>query len=143
MRTFRRLNDGTRYYGLTWQGWLAFGVAGGVLYAAARVSPLDYRPTITMTLFALAAAGMVLYAVSGQALGPGRYVAAFVRWRCGPARFVAPDATTPVSGGVTVDLAPLVLEGHADESAWWQPDEEQAGDGRSTNGQAPRAVRLP
>ncbi len=21
MRTFRRLNDGARYYGLTWQGW--------------------------------------------------------------------------------------------------------------------------
>ncbi|MGI9097111.1 MAG: hypothetical protein ACR2H2_01220 [Solirubrobacteraceae bacterium] len=143
MRTFRRLNDGARYYGLTWQGWLACGVAGGVLYAAARFSPLDYRPTITMTLFVLAAAGMVLYAVSGQALGPGRYIAAFVRWRCGPARFVAPDATTRVSGGVTVDLVPLMLEGRADETAWWQRDEDTAGGPASANGNAAQSARLP
>jgi hypothetical protein len=119
------LDDGTRYYGLTWRGWLAGGAAGGVLYGAVRVSPLGYRPTITLTLFVLAAAGVVLFAVSGQALGPGRYVAALARWRCGPVRFVAPDAVTRVRGGVIVDVAPLVLAGHADEAAWWHPDDHQ------------------
>jgi hypothetical protein len=138
MRTFRRLNDGARYYGLTWHGWLALGLAGTVLYAAVRLSPLGYRPTITMTLFALAAAGMVLYAISGQALGPGCYIAAFVRWRCRPAFF---DAVTPVRDGVVVDVVPLVLAGGADERAWW-PDDGDAGTA-AANGRAARSMRLP
>jgi hypothetical protein len=138
MGTFRRLNDGVRYYGLTWRGWLALGVAGGVLYGAVRVSPLDSRPTITMTLFVLAAASMVLYAVSGQALGPGRYIAAFVRWRCGPGSF---DAAAPVRGGVVVDVVALVLAGRADETAWW-PDDADAGT-PAANGPAARSMRLP
>ena len=138
MRTFRRLNDGARYYGLTWQGWLALGLAGAVLYGAVRESPLGARPTITLTLFVLAAAGMVLYAVSGQALGPGRYIAAFVRWRCGPESF---DAAAPVRGGVVVDVVALVLAGGADETAWW-PDDGDAGT-PAANGRAARSVRLP
>jgi len=138
MRTFRRLNDGARYYGLTWHGWLALGLAGAVLYAAVRLSPLGYRPTITMTLFAFAAAGMVLYAVSGQALGPGRYIAAFVRWRCGPGSF---DAAAPVTGGVVVDTLPLLLAGGTDETAWW-PDDGEVGTS-TANGRAARSVRFP
>jgi hypothetical protein len=138
MRTFRRLNDGARYYGLTWRGWLALGLAGAALYAAVRVSPLGSRLTITMMLFALTAAGMVLYAVSGQALGPGRYIAAFVRWRCGPESF---DAAAPVTGGVVVDVAPLVLAGDADETAWW-PYDGEAGPS-AANGRVARSVRLP
>jgi len=141
MHAFRRLNDGTRYYGLTWQRWLALGLAGGVLYAAVRVSPLGYRPTITLTLFTLAAAGMALYSVGGQALGPGRYIAAFVRWRCGSTRFVAPDATTPVTGGVIVDALPLLLAGRVDETAWWPEDGDVASP--SINDAATRCVRLP
>jgi hypothetical protein len=137
MRTFRRLNDGARYYGLTWQGWLALGVAGAVLYAAVRGSPLGSRPTITLTLFVLAAAGMVLYAVSGQALGPGRYIAAFVRWRCGPASF---NAAAPARGGVVVDVAPLVLAEGADETAGWPDDGEAAAP--AANGRAVRPVGL-
>jgi hypothetical protein len=142
MRTFRRLNDGARYYGLTWQGWLALGLAASVLYAAIRVSPLGYRPTVTLTLFALAAASMMLYALSGQALGPARYIAAFLRWRYGTAYFVAPDATTPVTGGVLVDALPLVLAGHADETAWW-PDERETDEPARTNASGGRFVRLP
>jgi hypothetical protein len=138
MRTFRRLNDGARYYGLTWRGWLALGLAGAVLYAAVRLSPVGSRPTITMTLFALAAAGMVLYAVSGQALGPVRYIGAFVRWRCGPGSF---DAAAPVRGGVVVDVVPLVRAEGADETAWW-PDDDDA-DRPPANGRAARSVRLP
>jgi hypothetical protein len=138
MRTFRRLNDGARYYGLTWRGWLALGLAGAVLYAAVRLSPLGSRPTITMTLFALAAASMVLYAVSGQALGPGRYIAAFVRWRCGPGSF---DAAAPVRGGVLVNVVALVLAGGADETAWWSDDGE--GGTLAANGRAARSMRLP
>jgi hypothetical protein len=91
-----------------------------------------------MTLFVLAAAGMVLYAVSGQALGPGRYIAAFVRWRCGP---VTLDAAAPVRGGVVVDVVPLVLAGGADETAWW-PDDGEAGT-PPANGRAAQSVRLP
>jgi hypothetical protein len=137
MGTFRRLNDGARYYGLTWQGWLALGLAGAVLYGAVLESPLGARPTITLTLFVLAVAGMVLYAVSGQALGPGRYIAAFVRWRCGPGSF---DAAAPVRGGVVVDMVPLVLAAGADETAWW-PDDGEAG-AQAANGRAARSMRI-
>jgi hypothetical protein len=122
MPTFRRLNDGTRYYGLTWRGWLAAAVGGGLLYLSVRFSPLSYKPTITLTLFAMAAAGVALYAISGQALGPGRYLLAIVRWRLGPARFVAPDDEYPVSGGVLVDAVPLILAESTDELAWWRVD---------------------
>jgi len=122
MQTFRRLNDGTRYYGMTWQGWLAAALAGGVLYVSVRFSPLSYKPTITLTLFVMAAAGVALYAVGGQALGPGRYVLAIVRWRFGPAHFLAPDAEEPVSGGVIVDAVPLVLADSTEDAAWWQLD---------------------
>ena len=122
MPTFRRLNDGTRYYGLTWRGWLAAAVAGGVLYLCVRFSPLSYKPTITLTLFVMAAAGVALYAIGGQALGPSRYVVAIIRWRFGAARFITPDDQHPVSGGVLVDAVPLVLAESTDELAWWQVD---------------------
>jgi len=120
MPTFRRLNDGTRYYGLTWRGWLTAAFAGGLLYLSVRFSPLSYKPTITLTVFAMAIAGMALYAISGQALGPSRYVVAIIRWRFGPAHFVAPDAAHPVRGGVLVDAVPLLLADRSDELAWWQ-----------------------
>jgi hypothetical protein len=125
MPTFRRLNDGTRYYGLTWRGWLAASAAAGLLYLAVRLSPLSYKPTISITLLVMAAAGMALYAVSGQALGPGRYVAAVVRWRFGPAYFRAPDADRAVTGGVLVDAVPLVLAGASNELAWWRLEDAE------------------
>jgi hypothetical protein len=80
MQTFRRLNDSERYYGLSWRGWLGVGLGGGLLYLAVRFSPLGTRPTITITVLALALAGAVLQAVSGQALGPGRYLLALLRY---------------------------------------------------------------
>ena len=76
MQTFRRLNDPERYYGLSWRGWISVAVGGGVLYLAVRFSPIGTRPTITITVLALALAGTILQAVSGQALGPGRYLLA-------------------------------------------------------------------
>lgn len=136
MQTFRRLNDGTRYYGLTWRGWLAATVAGGLLYLSVRFSPLGYKPTITLTLFVMAAAGVALYAVGGQALGPGRYVLAIVRWRFGPAAFIAPDAQHPVDGGgVLVDAVPLMLDEGSENVAWWRVDANQ-GAPSTSNGAA-------
>ena len=75
MRTFRRLNDPERYYGLSWRGWLAAGAGGGILYLAVRVSPLGLRPTITIVVLALAFVGVILHGLSGQAIGPARYLA--------------------------------------------------------------------
>jgi hypothetical protein len=133
MPTFRRLNDGTRYYGLTWRGWLAASAAGGLLYLAVRFSPLGYKPTITITLLVMTAAGMALYAVSGQALGPGRYVAALVRWRFGSAHFQAPDSKHRVAGGVLVDAVPLVLADASEALSWWRPDEAQRANGNGSS----------
>ena len=46
-----------------------------------RLSPLAAKPTITITLFVLTLAGMVLYGVSGQALSPGRQLMAIISYR--------------------------------------------------------------
>lgn len=143
MPTFRRLNDGTRYYGLTWRGWLAAAAAGGLLYLSVRFSPLSYKPTITLTLFAMAAAGVALYAISGQALGPSRYVLAIIRWRFGAARFIAPDDEHPVSGGVLVDAVPLILADSTDELAWWLVDTAAPAGSNGDPGHAHDAERSP
>jgi hypothetical protein len=80
MQTFRRLNDPERYYGLSWRGWLFVALGGAVVYLAVRFSPLGMRPTITITVLTLALAAVILHAVSGQALGPGRYLLALYRY---------------------------------------------------------------
>jgi hypothetical protein len=79
--TLRRLDDRERYWGLPWTGWVAATAAAGALYVAVRFSPLGTKPTITLTLFILAFAGMVLYGVSGQALSPGRQLLAILSYR--------------------------------------------------------------
>lgn len=108
MQTLRRLNDPERYYGLSWRGWLAAGAGGGVLYAAVRVSPLGLRPTITITVLVLAFAGVVLHALAGQALGPGRYVLAVIRYARAPKQLVPPHE--PDRGGLVLDAAPEISQ---------------------------------
>ena len=80
MQTFRRLNDPERYYGLSWRGWLFIALGGALVYLAVRFSPIGTRPTITITVLALALVAVILHAVSGQALGPGRYLLALYRY---------------------------------------------------------------
>ena len=79
--TLRRLDDRERYWGLPWPGWVATSAGAAALYLAVRFSPLGTKPTITITLFILAFAGMVLYGVSGQALSPGRQLLAILSYR--------------------------------------------------------------
>jgi len=80
MQTFRRLNDPERYYGLSWRGWLFVALGGALVYVAVRFSPIGIRPTITIAVLALALVAVILHAVSGQALGPGRYLLALYRY---------------------------------------------------------------
>ena len=107
MRTYRRLDDPTRYYGLSWRGWLAATAAGGLLYLFVRLSPFDTRATISVVLIACVLPAMAGFAAGGQALGIGRYLAALVRWALGPKRY-APrgyGADRLPSGGVVLDPA--------------------------------------
>jgi len=104
MNTFRRLNDPERYYGLSWRGWLGAGAAGGALYLAVRVSPLGIRPTITITVLVLALAGVVLYGLSGQAIGPGRYLLAILRYRRARKQLTTPARAD--KHGLVLDSAP-------------------------------------
>ena len=90
MQTLRRLNDPERYYGLSWRGWLGVAVGGGLLYGAVRISPLGLRPTITIVVLALTFCGVVLHALSGQALGPGRHLLALVRYGLTPKQLTLP-----------------------------------------------------
>ena len=66
--------------GSPWPGWVAASAGAAALYLAVRFSPLGTKPTITITLFVLAFAGMVLYGVSGQALSPGRQLLAILSY---------------------------------------------------------------
>jgi len=104
VNTFRRLNDPERYYGLSWRGWLGAGAAGGLLYLAVRVSPLGFRPTITITVLILALAGMALYGLSGQAIGPGRYLVCLLVYRLADKRLTVPEA--PDKHGLVLNTAP-------------------------------------
>jgi hypothetical protein len=82
--TLRRLNDRERYWGMTWPGWAAGASAGGVLYAAVRLSPFGVKPTVTIVVLLLAVAAMVVAGVSGQALSPGRQLRAILAYRRSP-----------------------------------------------------------
>lgn len=104
MKTFRRLNDPERYYGLSWRGWLGAGAASGLLYLAVRVSPLGFRPTITITVLILTLAGMALYGLSGQAIGPGRYLLCLLSYRMADKQLTVPEA--PDKHGLVLDAAP-------------------------------------
>ena len=105
MRTYRRLDDPTRYYGLSWRGWLAATAAGGLLYLFVRLSPFDTRATISVVLIAGVLPTMAGFAASGQALGIGRYLAALVRWALGPKHYTARDYSEDQlpSGGIVLD----------------------------------------
>ena len=104
MHTFRRLNDPERYYGLSWRGWLAAGVGGGLLYLAVRVSPFGLRATITVVVLALAFVGVILHGLSGQAIGPARYLAVLVRYRLASKVLTVPER--PDKLGLVLDSAP-------------------------------------
>jgi hypothetical protein len=104
MRTSRRRNDPERYYCLSWRGWLAAGAGGGFLYLAVRVSPLGLRATITIVVLALAFAGVILHGLSGQAIGPARYLAVLVRYRLAAKTLTVPER--PDKLGLVLDSAP-------------------------------------
>ena len=117
MRTLRRLNDPTTYYGLSWRGWVTASVAAVIAYLAVRFSPFSFKPTITVTLIVLGLAGSSLYSLGGQALGIGRYLSATIGWRLGHKHYSVPGAR-PVRGGVLVDAVPRALAAVDPEHGW-------------------------
>lgn len=112
MQTLRRLNDPERYYGLSWRGWAALAVGGGLLYGAVRVSPLGVRPTITLVVLVLAFCGVALHALTGQALGPGRHLLAVARHHLAPKRLTLPES--PQRGGLVLTAGPRDQRGEAE-----------------------------
>ncbi len=102
--TLRRLNDRERYWGLTWPGWVAVVAGGGVLYGAVRLSPFAFKPTVTIALVLLTLGGMLILAVSGQALSPARHLAAIVAYRRAPKRWTLTDK--PDRGGLVLARVP-------------------------------------
>ena len=104
MNTYRRLNDAERYYGLSWRGWLSAALGVGLIVGAVRVSPLGFKPTVTITVLLGALVGAVLYGLSGQAIGPGRYAMALVRYRRAAKQLTVPER--PDRLGVVLDALP-------------------------------------
>jgi hypothetical protein len=128
MPALRRLDDGARYYHLTWRQWAAALAAGGVLYAAVRFSPLSHRWTFTVVLLLLATVAVAIVPLTGNALGLDRYLAAIVRWTLGPKHYtVAGRPGSSVRGGVLLSTVPAVLVDVVDEQHvdWGDVEEAQ------------------
>jgi hypothetical protein len=104
MQTLRRLNDRERYWGLTWPGWISIIATVGILYAAVRLSPFGARPTISVVVLALAFGAVMVMGLSGQAIGPGRYLIVIWRYRRTRKLLVVPGA--PDKRGLVLDTAP-------------------------------------
>ncbi len=102
--TLRRLNDRERYYGLTWPGWVALTLAGGVLYGAVRISPFGVRATVTVVVLLLAFCASIALALQGQTIGPGRYLLALYRFRRQPKQLAPP--AKPDRHGLVLDATP-------------------------------------
>jgi hypothetical protein len=126
MATLRRLDDGTRYYFLTWRQWVAALAGGGVLYAAVRFSPLSQKWTFTAVLLALATVAVAILPLTGNALGLDRYLAAIVRWTLGPKHFTcAGRQGKSQRGGVLLSSVPaaLVVDVVEDRIDWHELDD--------------------
>ena len=106
MPTLRRLDDGTRYYHLTFRQWGAALAGLGLLYGAVRLSPLSHKWTFTIVLLTLSAITAVILPLTGNALGLDRYLAAIVRWGLGRRYFTALDVVDGVRGGVLLGHRP-------------------------------------
>lgn len=117
MRTFRRLDDSTRYYGLSWRGWLGVGAGAAVLYGFVRVSPFDVRATVSVLLIVCVLPAMAAFAASGQALGAGRYLAALASWALGPKDY-APKRDDVPDGGIVLDAPPPIDRTDAAPVPW-------------------------
>lgn len=121
MPTLRRLDDGTRYYFLTWRQWAAALAGGGLLYGAVRFSPLSQKWTFTAALLALATVAVAIMPLTGNALGLDRYLAAIVRWTLGPRQYtLAGREGKPQRGGVLLSSIPVTLvDDEVDERVDW------------------------
>src|SRR5262249_4485447 len=125
--TLRRLNDRERYWGLTWPAWVAAAGAGGVLYAAVKLSPFGFKPTVTIVALLIALFAMVLLGVSGQALCPGRQLQAIARYRRSPKRWELP--TRADGRGLVLALVPEDIGENADCDAHRGLDDNWDNDG--------------
>jgi len=128
MPTLRRLDDGTRYYFLTWRQWLAALAGGSLLYAAVRFSPLSQKWTFTAALLALATVAVAIMPLTGNALGLDRYLAAIVRWTLGPKQYTLTGRDAKAQrGGVLLSSVPVALVDSVDEGLdWHEVDDAQA-----------------
>lgn len=109
MQTYRRLDDGVKYYGLPIRGLVYVAIGAVLVYLIVRLSPLGFRPTVTITVFIFGTAAAGLSVVSGNAMSPDRYLAAVIAWRA-RRRFYDTGATSEIRrGGVMVDAIPQRL----------------------------------
>jgi hypothetical protein len=128
-QTLRRLDDGTRYYSLTWRQWAAALTGGGLLYLVVRFSPLSQKWTFTAALLILATLAVAIMPLTGNALGLDRYLAAIVRWSLGPKHYSArPPAGSAARGGVLLSTIPVTLADAATEDRvdWAELDDSAA-----------------
>ena len=125
MPTLRRLDDGTRYYHLTFRQWGAALAGLALLYGAVRLSPLSQKWTFTVVLLTLAAITAVILPLTGNALGLDRHLAAIVRWGLGRRYFTALDTAWAVRGGVVLATIPVGLTMPVEASVdGWELDDD-------------------
>ena len=130
MPTLRRLDDGARYYSLTWRQWAAALTGGGLLYLAVRFSPLSQKWTFTAALLMLATLAVAIMPLTGNALGLDRYLAAIARWSIGPKHYSPHGpAGRARRGGVLLSTIPVTLGDTVTEDRvdWAELDDSAVG----------------
>lgn len=130
--TLRRLDEGPRYYYLTWRQWVAALAAGGVLYAGVRFSPLSQKWTFTAVLLVLSLIAVAILPLTGNALGLDRYLAAIARWTLGPKRYTSGRTAKPLTGGVLLSSVPVTLtDASTEHPDWWNVGDDRSAERNS------------
>jgi hypothetical protein len=100
---YRTLDDPVRFLGLSLAGWIGGLVAAGVGYGWLLVSPLGWRPSVSVAVIALGAPTCLLLLREPSTVGPARLLVGILRWRIRGSRLVAPDRAAITSGGVRLE----------------------------------------
>jgi hypothetical protein len=109
---YRTLDDAVRFLGLSLAGWIGALAAAAVGYGWLLVSPLGWRPSVSVAVIALGAPTCLLVLREPSTVGPARLLLGVLRWRIRGSRLEAPDRDAITCGGVRLDAPKRPAQPH-------------------------------